>query len=216
MAAGLNGSPPPEDSVDRSGEDELSSADSDPRLPPARSIFWIGFLAEAALLGVACLFAWLLLGHPFPFHVRLGRESILLALAATVPPALYAVFATSDIGLRFSPLRGIYDRVREFMGAVIREFALWQLLLLSLAAGFGEEFLFRGVLQERFGLLASSALFALLHAITSAYLLLAFALSVYLGWIYQIAEFNVVVPSLVHALYDAIALVLIRRKLRQE
>lgn len=85
-------------------------------------------------------------------------------------------------------------------------------LLLSLSAGLGEELLFRGTLQpivaslarsEYVGVGLSSLLFAVLHAATPRYLLLAFVLSVYLGWV-QFSVGNLLVPILVHTLFDVV------------
>lgn len=85
-------------------------------------------------------------------------------------------------------------------------------LVLSLSAGLGEELLFRGTLQpivaslarsEVVGMVLSSLLFAVLHAATPRYLLLAFLLSVYLGWI-QLSVGNLFVPIVVHTAFDVV------------
>jgi membrane protease YdiL (CAAX protease family) len=79
---------------------------------------------------------------------------------------------------------------------------------LGLAAGIGEEMLFRGVLQyelaARFGEFASvtvtSIIFGALHAVTPLYALLASLASVYFGWLYT-SSGNLAVPIATHALY---------------
>jgi len=91
--------------------------------------------------------------------------------------------------------------------ALVTSFAL------GLAAGFGEEMLFRGVCQfelaERFGmgiaLGASSIVFGALHAVTPLYAVLATVASVYFGYLYIDAG-NLAVPIITHALYDVGAL----------
>jgi membrane protease YdiL (CAAX protease family) len=89
-------------------------------------------------------------------------------------------------------------------------------LLLSLSAGVGEEVLFRGALQplvasltrsDALGVGLSSLLFAALHAATPRYLLLAFILSGYLGWV-QIGSGNLLIPILVHTLFDVVGFAL--------
>ncbi len=89
-------------------------------------------------------------------------------------------------------------------------------VLLSLSAGVGEEVLFRGALQplvasltrsDALGVGLSSLLFAVLHAATPRYLLLAFVLSVYLGWV-QITSGNLLIPILVHTLFDVVGFAL--------
>lgn len=89
-------------------------------------------------------------------------------------------------------------------------------LLLSLSAGLGEELLFRGALQplvasfarsDAVGVGLSSLVFAVLHAATPRYLLLALVLSVYLGWI-QLSTSNLLIPIAVHTLFDVVGFAL--------
>ena len=61
----------------------------------------------------------------------------------------------------------------------------------------------------------TSLLFGLLHALTVMYFLIATAIGVYLGWLYQSSE-QLLVPIVVHWLYDAVALFLFRRRFREE
>jgi membrane protease YdiL (CAAX protease family) len=92
-------------------------------------------------------------------------------------------------------------------------FAVATASALGLAAGIGEEMLFRGVLQyelaTRFGEFASvavtSIIFGALHAVTPLYALLASLASVYFGWLYT-SSGNLAVPIATHALYDIAAL----------
>lgn len=84
---------------------------------------------------------------------------------------------------------------------------------LGVAAGLGEELLFRGVLQYellgrigRFGSLGvSSVIFGLLHAVTPMYAFLATLASLYFGWLYLDTQ-NLLVPIVTHAVYDIGAL----------
>lgn len=85
--------------------------------------------------------------------------------------------------------------------------------LVSILAGVGEELLFRGVLQDglalKFGiapaLVTASLIFGLAHFITPAYFLIATAMGAYLGLIYHFTD-NLLIPVIVHALYDWIAI----------
>jgi hypothetical protein len=86
--------------------------------------------------------------------------------------------------------------------------------VLGMAAGFGEEMLFRGILQfelvKRVGsstiaIGLSSLLFGALHAVTPVYALLAGLASVYFGFLY-VSTGNLAVPILCHAIYDVGAL----------
>jgi membrane protease YdiL (CAAX protease family) len=184
--------------------------------PLSRGVFfWVGMVAESALVGVAALLGLILRGNPFPFELVLDGPSLWQSLAATLPMLLYLAFATSPLGMRFSPLRGIHERLRDLAGHAIGGLRGWEIVLLSLAAGAGEEVLFRGVLQPSLGILLTSVLFGLLHAVTVAYLVLTFVISLYFGWL-MLATENLVVPILAHALYDTVALFVLRRRFRAE
>lgn len=84
---------------------------------------------------------------------------------------------------------------------------------IGFAAGFGEEMLFRGVMQ--YGLMAKlgttgslavvSIVFGALHAVTPLYALLAGIASAYFGYLY-LSFGNLAVPIYAHALYDVGAL----------
>lgn len=86
--------------------------------------------------------------------------------------------------------------------------------VLGLAAGFGEEMLFRGILQfellSRTGSSAvaigvSSILFGALHAVTPMYAFLATLASIYFGALY-VWTGNLAIPIVCHAIYDVGAL----------
>lgn len=91
--------------------------------------------------------------------------------------------------------------------------ALMVSILLGIVAGWGEEWLFRGVFQtlltEKFssqiGLGVSCIVFGLLHAVTPVYALLAGLASLFFGNMY-IASQNLAVPMVCHAVYDIAAL----------
>jgi membrane protease YdiL (CAAX protease family) len=85
---------------------------------------------------------------------------------------------------------------------------------IALAAGVGEELLFRGALQplaERWlgpaiGLIAVSVLFGTVHAASAMYFALATAVGLYLGWLSQRYD-DLIAPIAIHAAYDWAALV---------
>ncbi|WP_420264355.1 CPBP family intramembrane glutamic endopeptidase [Candidatus Magnetominusculus dajiuhuensis] len=83
------------------------------------------------------------------------------------------------------------------------------IVLISLLAGMGEEFLFRGVLQAKIGIVWSSLIFGLFHFLTPTYFLFATVMSFYLGGLY--IYFNgVTVPVSAHFAYDLAALIYLR------
>jgi hypothetical protein len=92
-----------------------------------------------------------------------------------------------------------------------------EMALISLAAGVGEELLFRGLVQFGLaraidgssgvvvGVAIASVMFALAHAMTTSYAVLAGATSVYLGAIF-LATGNLLTPIVAHGAYDLFAL----------
>ncbi len=89
----------------------------------------------------------------------------------------------------------------------------FDLILICVLAGVGEEALFRGVIQNLLAdlvspwvaLVVTSALFGLGHFITPMYAVLAGLLGFYLGWL-SLAHGNLLVAMATHALYDYVAL----------
>ncbi|KAL7486644.1 hypothetical protein ACHAW6_013849 [Cyclotella cf. meneghiniana] len=92
-------------------------------------------------------------------------------------------------------------------------FAIFVSVLLGAVAGWGEEWLFRGIFQtslsrlfgNEIALAVSGLVFGLLHAVTPVYALLAGAASVFFGYLYNISQ-NLAVPMVYHAVYDVGAL----------
>ena len=96
--------------------------------------------------------------------------------------------------------------------------------LLGIAAGVGEELLFRGIFQWELGqrlaswvpglagggsnavaIVFSSLVFGALHGVTAWYAILATLASLYFGYLY-VATGNLAVPIICHGLYDIGAL----------
>ena len=95
---------------------------------------------------------------------------------------------------------------------------------MALQAGISEEILFRGFLQPWFernwgwagGLVFSNLVFALVHWITPMYALLAGLTGVYLGLALDFGEErNVLIPTLIHALYDSCAFLAVAETYRR-
>jgi membrane protease YdiL (CAAX protease family) len=177
-------------------------------------VVWSAVLFEGGLGLLAWGLGWLL-GHPPLAYFSWNWLDAALGAAASSPLLLlFAACVRWPVG----PLR----RIKEFSDEVVRPWfapcTLLDLALISLAAGIGEEMLFRGLLQNLFrnwlglwgGVAAASVLFGLLHLITPTYALMAAAIGVYLGCV-QVATGNLLAVITTHALYDLIALVYLVR-----
>ncbi len=178
-----------------------------------RRFLLVGVIGELSLGAVGAALAWLGLGRPFPFRMGGGAVAVLLGFAAACPPALLVALALRE-GRRVPALRRgletLIERLRPVLGTVLRDLPWWGISLLSLAAGFGEEILFRGVLQPWIGLYLASLIFGLLHALSLGFFLFATAMGLYLGGLYH-ASGALLVPILAHAVYDVFALYMLRR-----
>lgn len=168
---------------------------------------------EGGLLVVAAGLGWLLGVRPLAtFHFHWGHAA--LAGAATLPlTALFWVFVKCP----WRPLRTIRQILDESLVPLFRGCNILQLAIIALLAGLGEETLFRGVVQAAaaewiggmegpwIALALAAVLFGLLHSITPTYAMLAGMIGLYLGWLWLLTG-NLLVPILVHALYDFLAL----------
>jgi membrane protease YdiL (CAAX protease family) len=179
-----------------------------------RRIVWLGIGFEGGLGLLAWGVGWLVGQPPLErFHWD-WRDAALGMLASLPLLGLFLICIRWPVG----PLA----RIKEFSDEVIREWfapcTLFDLGLISLLAGIGEEMLFRGVLQASFqqwigiwwSLAATSLLFGLLHPITPAYVVLAALMGAYLGWL-QIIMDNLLGVMITHALYDFLALTILLR-----
>jgi membrane protease YdiL (CAAX protease family) len=175
---------------------------------------------EGSLVLIACAIGWL--GGMSPWQdLKLTWVGLGFGLAGTIPLYLLFVF-TYRAPLR--PLRQIHDFLVERMGPLLEACGRPQLAYLALLAGFTEETLFRGILQPLLefhwgwaaGLIGSNVLFAMAHAITRVYALLAGLTGIYLGLALDVAgERNLLVPMVLHALYDFLAFLAVAETYRR-
>jgi membrane protease YdiL (CAAX protease family) len=137
-------------------------------------------------------------------------SAVVVGCAAAVP--LWIVFAASwaSAATPLSRMREVLESVlpRLFHGA-----SPVGLAVVAIAAGIGEECLFRGLIQSglenRFGpiggLAAASVIFGLAHPISPTYVVVAAAMGAYLGWLWR-WDGNLLVPITTHAVYDFVVL----------
>jgi len=172
------------------------------------------FLFEGALIPLALLLAVGLGVRPWAAF-GISGEWLLGAILATLPlVGFLALFSA----LRPAWFDEIERLVHPMIGAMFRGRGIPAVLLASVLAGLGEELLFRGVLQAWLvgpigawpAVVLAGVIFGLVHSVTRAYFLLATCMGLYLGALYQLTG-NLLMPSLAHALYDAIAIVYLLR-----
>jgi membrane protease YdiL (CAAX protease family) len=86
---------------------------------------------------------------------------------------------------------------------------IWQIALLALASGLGEELFFRGALQPRVGLVPASLLFGLAHLLPSWPLALWSLFAAVAGLVFGLlfdGTGNLLAPVIAHVLVNAINL----------
>jgi membrane protease YdiL (CAAX protease family) len=140
-----------------------------------------------------------------------------------IADALWGVVAIVPMLLLFFLARGLRRLVVELLGQPLSLCTWYDLLLVAALAGFGEELLFRGVLQPWIGrghplagLIGANLIFGLMHALTPGYAALAAAFGFYLSWLVTgFGEPNLLRPIVAHAAYDYVAFLLIVREYRQ-
>jgi hypothetical protein len=185
---------------------------------PVSHVFWVSITFEGGLGVVALLVGWLIGFWPLDgTHWDTGQTA--WGVAACLP--LLAILILSR---RFpiGPLAELKRTVSQLVGEMFAGFSVLQLALVSLAAGVGEELLFRGVVQrlasehsgETIGLVVGAIAFAIAHPMSKSYIVLAGLIGLYLGWLWIYFEHNLLVPMLVHGLYDFLALVYLMRERR--
>ena len=111
-------------------------------------------------------------------------------------------------------LAELRQQVESLIGQMFPSGSLAQFALVAMLAGVGEELLFRGVLQNVLsqwttpvtGMLITSLLFALAHALSKLYFMLASIIGLCFGWL--VLQYNdLVAPMVAHSLYDFVALI---------
>jgi membrane protease YdiL (CAAX protease family) len=170
-------------------------------------------LGEAGLGLVGLLWAWL---RSIPIAQQLDVEALSLGVVAA------AVFSFVNLGLygysrRVGRPAGLHRFLECELFPVFRAVGGLELALLALLAGLGEEIFFRGVLQQETGLWVASIVFGILHGPSKDLWplgLWATVMGALLGFLYE-STGNLVVPVVAHAVYDGVALLYVRNKLKR-
>jgi membrane protease YdiL (CAAX protease family) len=175
------------------------------------------------LLG-ALVLAWLLGIDPWQ-SLAWDPRSWMWAAAATAPLCGLSLLIDRSEWPQARALRSLWSQT---LGPALVECRWSELAVLSVLVGVSEEVLFRGVLQPWFhqlwpwegrllaALVATNVLFALAHALTPSYTVLAGAVGLYLSGVMWLAEPpNLLIPIIAHAGLDLFSFWRIRRRLQR-
>jgi uncharacterized protein len=177
--------------------------------PSRRKVVLLVVLFEGGLGAVALGLGWLV-GWPPWQGWYWSVWDLVMGTSATLPLLLIFLLC---VRWPVGPLAPIKAFAEEVIKPLFRPCTLLELAAIALVAGFGEEMLFRGVLQTLFSrwldpwlaLALASVLFGLVHLITPTYAVIATLMGAYLGWLYARSG-NLLVPISTHTLYDFFAL----------
>jgi uncharacterized protein len=180
-----------------------------PNMSFAVSAAWF----EGALAVLAVCIGWALNRPPMETF-RLNWIGLGWGILATLPPL---VLFWLCVKTPWRPLSRIVEVLDDSVVPLFCQCRIFELAIIALLAGLGEEMLFRGIVQAwvadkvgapyglGLGLGIAAVIFGLFHSITPTYAILAGCIGLYLGAIW-LATDNLLVPITCHALYDFLAL----------
>jgi hypothetical protein len=175
---------------------------------PRRKILTIALLVEGITLALAVILARYFKIDLLPLSGNFIRDSLIGAAGALFPFCFF-VFLMSEKTKEISMFRSIREIVTNDIKAIFSNAALIDIIIIALIAGVAEEMLFRGVLQVRFGIVAASIVFGLMHCISPAYVIITAVMGLYIGAFYYFSK-SLLVPIQIHFLYDLAALIYLK------
>lgn len=171
---------------------------------------------EGSLIVVAIVLGWIAGVNPFA-ELRFSEKAMFFGLIGTLPLSIF--FAAMQM-MENESVRRIRRLLLETLGPTLHRYGWADLMVLAAIAGLSEEVLFRGVIQPwiesswglNAGLVFSSIIFGMVHAVTPLYAVLATMVGIYLGLSLDYGgERNLLVPVIIHGLYDFLAFIVIMR-----
>lgn len=175
---------------------------------PARRLLTLVFLTEGAALAVALLLARLLHIQIFPLTQDFPGDVIKGTLAA-LPPLTFFICLLSGKADSVRVFRSLRRKVLGRIRLLFLDVNAVELMMISASAGVAEEFLFRGVLQTKFGIIAASIIFGLVHFVSLSYAVAASVMGFYIGAFFWMSG-HLLVPIQLHFIYDFGVLVYMR------
>jgi membrane protease YdiL (CAAX protease family) len=188
----------------------LDNSESDIDEPSRAEIIVFAVFFEGGLAPFSLFLGWLLNHGAFDRFAWSG------------PAAAWGVVAAIPLILMFLAIMwwpiGPFSGIKKFwvteVAPLLAKSSWSEIALVAIAAGVGEEMLFRGVLQASFsswfgatwGLTLTSVVFGLLHPISIPYVVFTCIIGFYLGAVFWFFSGNLLTVMVVHAVYDFAAL----------
>jgi membrane protease YdiL (CAAX protease family) len=164
---------------------------------------------EGSLVFIALSWGWMIDISPTD-SLHWSWLDLCWGVLATIPPLIVLGLC---LYLPWEPFRRILRLLDETILPLFRDCRPFEIAVIAILAGLGEEMLFRPIVQEGMaqwiggasgpvlGLLIAAILFGLLHKLTITYAILAGLIGLYLGGIWLLSG-NLLVPITAHGLYD--------------
>jgi len=193
---------------------------NEPSIDP-ENFFKTACYFESSLILVALFLGWIAGINPFE-TIIFNENTFINGILGTLPLCLIFIALNQ---MESKALQQIRKLLQETLGASLVKYHWTDLFVLAAIAGISEEILFRGVIQPWIenswgmlaGLLVSSLIFGLIHAVTPLYFIMATAVSLYLGLYLDYGDTrNLLTPIIIHGLYDFFAFLVILHAYRIE
>ncbi len=175
---------------------------------PRFKILFIAFLVEGAALTAAFLFAGYFNIELFPLSDDLYRDLFIGTLGALPPLSLF-VFTLSQRAENIPILGSLRKTMITEIKVIFSGLSVFDIILISLLAGFAEELLFRGAVQGRFGIVLASVLFGVVHFVTPSYAVVAVIMGFYIGLFFSLFD-SLFIPIQLHFIYDLTAILYLK------
>jgi membrane protease YdiL (CAAX protease family) len=190
---------------------------------PRSDGFAMAVIVEGGLAVAALVLAWLFrvnLRDMFPAVGPPLLSAILRGLLATLP--MLVIFLML-INSNWPMMRQMREQVQWLIDEMFPSRSIMQFAMIAVLAGVGEELLFRGAMQSILaswttpviGLMITSVLFGLAHALSKLYFLFAVAVGAFFGWM-ALSCNDLVAPMIAHGVYDFLALAYLSRRKTQQ
>jgi membrane protease YdiL (CAAX protease family) len=184
-----------------------------------QNFFKVACYFEGSLIVVAIVLGWVADIDPFA-NIIFSETAVFYGIIGTIPLFIFFVVLYQ---IEVDAFQQVKRTLLETLAPSMHRYHWTDLFVLGAIAGITEEILFRGVVQPWMesswgmtsGLIASSIIFGLVHAVTPLYALLATLVGIYLGLAMDYGgERNLLTPIIIHGLYDFLAFLVIVRTYR--
>jgi len=167
----------------------------------SKLLFFI-FITEGFALLLALVLAKYLRIQLLPLTENILRDTFTGTIGAAIPFSIFVLLLSEKSG-KMPFANSLRQTILHDLKPLFSHLTLPDMCIISLLAGFSEELLFRG------GIFAASVIFGLLHFISPAYFVIAFLMSIYIGFLCYYLQ-SLLIPIQIHFVYDLCALIYLK------